>query len=130
MLDPIINALMCACVLQIRQEKPYYIADPEVDSLVSISLFYSSVSKMSVASFDIIHLLHIMSFRWRVSESSDASNHSVSLLGDHCKSHANLNARIAKHASFVSLRHRQLIMGAIKEEDASSERIARPRYPI
>lgn len=30
---------MCVRVLQIRQEKPYYIADPEVDSLVSISLF-------------------------------------------------------------------------------------------
>lgn len=30
---------MCVHVLQIRQEKPYYIADPEVDSLVSISLF-------------------------------------------------------------------------------------------
>lgn len=30
---------MCVRVLQIRQEKPYYIADPEVDSLVSITLF-------------------------------------------------------------------------------------------
>ena len=26
---------LCPIVLQIRQEKPYYIADPEVDSLVS-----------------------------------------------------------------------------------------------
>jgi hypothetical protein len=27
--------MMCFDLLQIRQEKPYYIADPEVDSLVS-----------------------------------------------------------------------------------------------
>lgn len=33
------SSYLCARVLQIRQEKPYYIADPEVDSLVSISLF-------------------------------------------------------------------------------------------
>jgi len=31
--------VLCLCVFQIRQEKPYYIADPEVDSLVSIYFF-------------------------------------------------------------------------------------------
>lgn len=97
-------------VLQIRQEKPYYIADPEVDSLVSISLVYSSVSETSVSRYHSSAAYNAV----RCSACSDASNHSVSLLGDHCKIHANSNARIAKHASLVSLRHRQLIMGAIR----------------
>lgn len=56
--DPIINALnVCVCVLQIRQEKPYYIADPEVDSLVSISLFirlYTRKSETFVMRLDIV----------------------------------------------------------------------------
>lgn len=34
------TSYLCVRLLQIRQEKPYYIADPEVDSLVStVSLF-------------------------------------------------------------------------------------------
>lgn len=31
----VLKFFFSCCLLQIRQEKPYYIADPEVDSLVS-----------------------------------------------------------------------------------------------
>ena len=41
--------------LQIRQEKPYYVADPEVDSLVSIIFKHPDIFK----TFDFIYKLII-----------------------------------------------------------------------
>lgn len=39
---------MFVFLLQIRQEKPYYIADPEVDSLVSFHSFFVRMFKVRV----------------------------------------------------------------------------------
>lgn len=78
---------------------------------------YSSVrvSETSILSISLYHLWYIML--------SDASNRSFSRPGDRCKIRANL--RYQNHETrLVSLRHRQLIMGVIKGEDASSERTA------
>lgn len=55
---------MCVCVLQIRQEKPYYIADPEVDSLVSYFIYlfiYMCASEIFVAFRDIVYSRFIIS---------------------------------------------------------------------
>lgn len=43
------DSYVCAYVLQIRQEKPYYIADPEVDSLVSTFVY------IYIYNFFIVH---------------------------------------------------------------------------
>lgn len=54
---------LCVRVLQIRQEKPYYIADPEVDSLVSISLFAMSQKPAPPSSLVSSPIISFLAFR-------------------------------------------------------------------
>lgn len=99
---------MCPCVTDQTREAVLHCRSGGGLAGEYFLILFSRARERDAASPDITHLRHIMS--------PDAS---FSLPRDRYKTRANLNAGLAKHGSLVSPRHR-LIMGAIKEEDASS----------